>query len=122
MHTSLPLLGRRAGNPQFSLAGTVYQKPTGGKIPIENAVVHVVDATGTAQDLTSNCAGNFYITVDAVATEPSRSSSRSRIAATAMSIKMTTKIRPRLVHAPSATPTPPAPTRRGTSGSPTTRP
>ena len=47
--------------PVFSLAGTVYQKPAPSKIPVENAVVHVTDATGATMDLTSNCAGNFYI-------------------------------------------------------------
>ena len=47
--------------PHFSVAGTVYQKPTPSKIPVENVVVHVTDATGAAMDLTSNCAGNFYV-------------------------------------------------------------
>ena len=49
------------GNPSaFSVAGTLYQKPT-NKIPIEGALIHVTDATGAAHDLTSNCAGNFYV-------------------------------------------------------------
>jgi hypothetical protein len=47
-------------NPAFSVAGTVYQKLT-NKVPMEGVVVHVTDATGSSQDLTSNCAGNFYI-------------------------------------------------------------
>jgi hypothetical protein len=47
-------------HPTFTLAGTVYQKPT-SKIPVEGALVHVIDATGATRDLTSNCAGNFYV-------------------------------------------------------------
>ena len=47
-------------HPAFSVAGTVYQKPT-NKIPVEGVIVHVTDATGASQDLTSNCAGNFYV-------------------------------------------------------------
>ncbi len=76
-------------NPQFSLAGTVYQKPT-TKIAVEGAVVHVVDATGATNDLTSNCAGNFYVTVDQwQPTFPLFVQVSD--AATGMSIKMTTK-------------------------------
>ena len=48
-------------SPEFSLAGTVFQKPT-NKVAVEGAVVHVVDATFATYDLTSNCAGNFYVT------------------------------------------------------------
>ena len=48
-------------SPTFTVAGTVYQKPT-SKVPVEGAVVHVVDVTGATRDLASNCAGNFYVT------------------------------------------------------------
>lgn len=47
-------------HPTFTVAGTVYQKPT-TKVPVEGALVHVTDATGATFDLTSNCAGNFYV-------------------------------------------------------------
>ncbi len=47
-------------HPTFTVAGTVYQKPT-NKVPVEGAVIHVTDATGATYDLTSNCAGNFYV-------------------------------------------------------------
>jgi hypothetical protein len=48
-------------SPEFSLAGTVFQKPT-NKVAVGGLIVHVVDANGATQDLTSNCAGNFYVT------------------------------------------------------------
>jgi hypothetical protein len=48
-------------SPEFSLAGTVYQKDT-NKVAVEGAVIQVVDATGAMMGLTSNCAGNFYVT------------------------------------------------------------
>ena len=47
-------------HPTFTVAGTVYQKPT-NNVPVEGALVHITDATGATYDLTSNCAGNFYV-------------------------------------------------------------
>jgi hypothetical protein len=47
-------------HPQFTVAGTLYQKPT-NRVPVEGAAVHVTDATGAMRDLITNCAGNFYV-------------------------------------------------------------
>ncbi|MFT3764555.1 MAG: hypothetical protein QM820_03415 [Minicystis sp.] len=49
--------GRR---PAFAVAGTLYQK-VDSDIPIEGATIHLTDATGATYDVTSNCAGNFYV-------------------------------------------------------------
>jgi hypothetical protein len=49
------------GAPQaFSVAGTIFERPT-STTPVENANVHVVDADGKAFDATTNAAGNFYV-------------------------------------------------------------
>lgn len=47
-----------SATPNFSLAGTVYQKRS-NDIALENAIVHVEDARGGTRDLQVNCAGNF---------------------------------------------------------------
>jgi hypothetical protein len=46
-------------HPVFSVAGTLFQKPT-NLVGIEGAIVHVTDATGSFRPLTTNCVGNFY--------------------------------------------------------------
>jgi hypothetical protein len=77
-------------HPVFTVAGTVYQKPT-NLVPVENAVVHVTDATGATRDLTSNCAGNFYVAdTDWQPTFPLLVSLEDP--ATGLSAKMITKI------------------------------
>ena len=55
-----------SGGPAFGLAGTVFamlDEPTdcGG---VEGVVVQLTDANGQIQQLTSNAAGNFYMSVD----------------------------------------------------------
>jgi hypothetical protein len=52
--------GEGPGNTVFSLAGTVYQTPS-TKIPLANALVKVIDATGKEHEAGTNCAGNFFI-------------------------------------------------------------
>ncbi len=46
--------------PTFALAGTVFATPS-EDIGVEGATVTVVDANGQSVVLTSNCAGNFYL-------------------------------------------------------------
>jgi hypothetical protein len=51
-------------NPTFSVAGTLFQKPseaTTTKVPIEGAVIQVTDATGALRRLVTNCVGNFFV-------------------------------------------------------------
>jgi hypothetical protein len=47
-------------HPTFAVAGTLYQK-IDNDIPIKGAILHLVDAAGSTYDVTSNCAGNFYV-------------------------------------------------------------
>lgn len=47
--------------PEFSIAGTVFQRPT-GKTPANRAKIRLTGADGTTFELTSNSAGNFYVT------------------------------------------------------------
>ena len=47
-------------HPIFTVAGTLFQKPT-NKVGVEGAVVHVTDVNGDTRDLTTNCVGNFYV-------------------------------------------------------------
>jgi hypothetical protein len=77
-------------HPTFTVAGTLFQKPT-NKVGVEGATVHVTDVTGDARDLTTNCVGNFYIAdtqwtpafpLWVTITDPS----------TSTTVKMTTKI------------------------------
>jgi hypothetical protein len=53
----------------FVTAGTVYADPyqagTTTYLGLNSAAVHLVDATGSTYDTTTNSAGNFYVTPDA---------------------------------------------------------
>lgn len=49
------------GNPNFSIAGTIYQDAE-RELPVEGAQVSLVDSNGDGWTLYTNCAGNFYIT------------------------------------------------------------
>lgn len=49
--------------PVFTLAGTVYRDSTQA-LPLERAIVELVDAEGVRRDFITNCAGNFYIETD----------------------------------------------------------
>jgi hypothetical protein len=51
------------GKGVFSIAGTVYAT-RGSGVPQQEVSVGLTDATGTSRTLTSNEAGNFYISVD----------------------------------------------------------
>jgi hypothetical protein len=44
----------------FSVAGTVYQFQS-STLPLANALVNLIDATGKAYQTGTNCAGNFFI-------------------------------------------------------------
>ena len=47
----------------FSSAGTVYMTISGQK-PVANVSVIIIDAAGTEFTATTNCAGNFFATLD----------------------------------------------------------
>jgi hypothetical protein len=50
------------GDPQrFTVAGTVFQTP-GAKEAAVGATVKLTDANGTSMEVTTNAAGNFYLT------------------------------------------------------------
>jgi hypothetical protein len=51
------------GSPEFSIAGTVYAN-RGNGVPKEKVSIGLTDATGASRTLTSNEAGNFYISID----------------------------------------------------------
>lgn len=51
------------GEPQFAVAGTVFATPD-SDIPVSGARVKVTDATGKVIQKTTNCAGNFYMTLE----------------------------------------------------------
>ena len=44
---------------EFSLAGTVYQRPV-QTAPLHDARVSIIDSTGLQYSVVSNCAGNFW--------------------------------------------------------------
>ncbi len=50
-------------HPIFTVAGTLFQKPT-NRVGIEGATVHVTDVNGDTRDLLTNCVGTFYVTDD----------------------------------------------------------
>lgn len=81
-------LGGRS--PTLTVAGTVYQKQF-TLTPVEGAVLHITDATGTSMDLTSNCAGNFYVT-DSQWQPVFPLFTELKYAPTGTDIKMTTKV------------------------------
>jgi hypothetical protein len=47
--------------PTFSAAGTAFVD-SDGSAPLQDAVVHIIDADGKTVDLTTNEVGNFYTT------------------------------------------------------------
>jgi hypothetical protein len=51
--------GELGDPPEFSIAGTVFEKPTGTK-PVNRATVELHGADGSTFKLTTNSAGNFY--------------------------------------------------------------
>lgn len=55
--------GRGPGEPEFSIAGTVY-RVRGQTAPLVDGKVTITDATGRALELTTNSVGNFYIERD----------------------------------------------------------
>jgi hypothetical protein len=55
--------GSGPGDPEFSLAGTVYVDRDRA-LPLEGATVEFLDALERRHTATSNCAGNFYIEAD----------------------------------------------------------
>ena len=55
--------GSGPGSPQWAVAGTVYQDEN-SDTPLVGGTVTVTDATGSAQSLGTNEAGNFYIGTD----------------------------------------------------------
>lgn len=55
--------GDGPGDPQWSVAGTVYDT-LGSTTPATGAVVTVTDAKGSKRDLTANQVGNFYVSID----------------------------------------------------------
>ncbi|HVU04762.1 MAG TPA: hypothetical protein VHE30_23580 [Polyangiaceae bacterium] len=52
--------GMGPGEAEFSFAGTVYQTDD-AKVPLEGAIVHLVDAAGKKHEVGTNCAGNFFV-------------------------------------------------------------
>jgi hypothetical protein len=54
--------GYGPGEPLLAVGGTVYATPS-SEVPVEGAIVRITDAVGTRVELTSNCAGNFYLPV-----------------------------------------------------------
>jgi hypothetical protein len=56
--------GGGLGDPQeFSIAGTLFARPTGTK-PVNRATIELHGADGSTFKLTSNAAGNFYVSPD----------------------------------------------------------
>jgi len=55
--------GMGPGKPEFSIAGTIYAHRDSGEVK-PGVQVTITDATGDARTLTSNEAGNFYISID----------------------------------------------------------
>lgn len=49
--------------PEFSVAGTVFLRPTGTD-PVNRAKIQLRGANGSTYELTSNAAGNFYVEPD----------------------------------------------------------
>jgi cytochrome c553 len=47
-------------NARFVLAGTVYQHRT-GPAPLHDARIRFIDSTGVQYAVSSNCAGNFWV-------------------------------------------------------------
>jgi hypothetical protein len=52
--------GEGPGNPQFAIAGTVYQVPT-ATIGMNGATVKATDVNKSSASATTNSVGNFYI-------------------------------------------------------------
>lgn len=55
--------GSGPGDPEFSLAGTIYIDREEA-LPLEGASVSFIDARGRQHSVSTNCAGNFYINAD----------------------------------------------------------
>ena len=55
--------GKGPGDPQWSVAGTVYDT-LGKPDPAVGAIVTVTDAKGSTRTLTANQVGNFYVSID----------------------------------------------------------
>jgi hypothetical protein len=55
--------GMGPGKPEFPIAGTVYANRDKGAVK-EGVMVTITDVTGDTRTLTSNQAGNFYISID----------------------------------------------------------
>ncbi|MGE0323787.1 MAG: hypothetical protein AB7K71_38460 [Polyangiaceae bacterium] len=49
------------GSPNFSIAGTIFQDKD-RQLPIDGALVSLVDSNGDSWSVRTNCAGNFYVT------------------------------------------------------------
>ncbi len=49
--------------PRFTVAGTIFQT-TGARVAAPGVTVDIVDATGASIALSTNAAGNFYVTPD----------------------------------------------------------
>jgi hypothetical protein len=53
-------------SPEITVGGTIFATPTetAGVLPtaVEGAIVTLIDAEGDVMPVTSNCAGNFYLT------------------------------------------------------------
>jgi hypothetical protein len=52
--------GEGPGNAVFSFGGTVYQFED-TKVPLQDAIVRLIDATGKKYESATNCVGNFFV-------------------------------------------------------------
>ena len=52
--------GSGPGEGRFSVGGTVFELPE-TRVPVVDALVHLLDSTGRRYDTATNCAGNFYV-------------------------------------------------------------
>ncbi len=55
--------GAGPGKPEFSIAGTIYAQRDNGQVKA-GVTVNLTDTVGQTRQLTSNQAGNFYISID----------------------------------------------------------
>ena len=56
-------------SPRFSIAGTIFASETKKPnettpVPVEGAVVYLIDTRGSTQTPTTNCAGNFWVNAE----------------------------------------------------------
>jgi hypothetical protein len=52
--------GEGPGESEFAFAGTIYQADD-SKVPLENAIVRLIDSKGTKHEVATNCVGNFFV-------------------------------------------------------------